>query len=129
MKRLIVFLAIILLAGTTWSGQTASKVLSLNVDSDVHAALSLTVTEYSVHTVGLSWTASAPNGDLLNYEVYRGTISGGPYTLLATINSTSYEDLTIMSGTTYYYVVTALDTVTGLQSMNSNQATAAVPSP
>ena len=84
------------------------------------------------HDVLLDWTASAPvNGDLLYYEVYRGTVSGGPYTLLTPggINALDYDDLTVASGTTYFYVVTALDTVTGEQSASSNQVTAVVPTP
>jgi fibronectin type 3 domain-containing protein len=53
-----------------------------------------------------------PIADLAGYNVYRGTASGGPYTkingsLLATSQFTDPGPL--VDGTTYYYVVTAVD--------------------
>lgn len=59
------------------------------------------------HSVTLGWTASTTVG--ANYVVWRGTISGGPYTILtptpfATI---SYVDTTGTAGTKYFYVVQA----------------------
>jgi TolB protein len=41
---------------------------------------------------------------------------------------TTYVDLTVQAGQTYYYVVKAVDS-SGLDSVNSNEVTAAVPSP
>jgi fibronectin type 3 domain-containing protein len=42
--------------------------------------------------------------------MYRSTISGSSYGLLASvISGTSYSDQTVQSGTAYYYVVTAVD--------------------
>jgi hypothetical protein len=78
------------------------------------------------HTVSLGWTAST--GTIAGYNVYRGTVSGGPYTKLnsSTNASTSYTDSTVQSGTTYYYVTTAVDD-SGEESANSNQATAVIP--
>jgi fibronectin type 3 domain-containing protein len=51
----------------------------------------------------------------MTYQVYRSTISGGPYTeiassIAATNTTPSYVDTTISAGTTYYYVVAATDT-------------------
>ena len=39
-----------------------------------------------------------------------------------------YVDFVVVSGQTYYYVVTAVDT-TGLESEDSNQVTAVIPTP
>ena len=78
-------------------------------------------------TVTLSWTAStSPN--ISGYDVYRGTASGGPYSLLnsSLVAGTSYVDKTVLSGHTYYYVATAVNS-SNTQSGNSNQAVAVVP--
>jgi hypothetical protein len=80
------------------------------------------------HWVSLSWTASTST--VVGYYVYRGTQSGGPYTQLnsAPIATTAFSDATVSAGLTYYYVVTAVDS-NNVQSVYSNQLSAAVPSP
>jgi Concanavalin A-like lectin/glucanases superfamily len=71
------------------------------------------------HTVTLAWTSStsAVNG----YNVKRATVSGGPYVQLngALISGLGYSDATVNSGTTYYYVATAVSN--GVESNYSNQ--------
>jgi fibronectin type 3 domain-containing protein len=67
----------------------------------------------------LTWTASS---GATSYYVKRGTASGGPYTTVGSPAGTTYADTSLTNGTTYYYVVTAVN-ATG-QSGNSNQATA-----
>jgi len=78
------------------------------------------------HTVTLSWTAST--SAVSGYNVYRSTTSGGAYTKInsALVPSETYVDSTVQSGTTYYYVTTAVD-ASGDESVYSNQATAAIP--
>ena len=80
------------------------------------------------HSVTLSWQASSSM--IAGYNVYRGTNSGGPYSILNTalIQPTDYTDDAVAAGQTYYYVVTAVDTQ-DLESVHSNQATAVVPTP
>ena len=53
----------------------------------------------------LNWTAVS---GATNYNVKRATTSGGPYTIIASPATTSYTDTTVINGTTYYYVVSAL---------------------
>ena len=79
------------------------------------------------HTVDLSWTASP---DVVGYNIYRGTVSGGPYTMINSSldSTTSYSDSTVVSGTTYYYVATAVNTESQ-ESAYSNQVTAIIPNP
>jgi hypothetical protein len=78
------------------------------------------------HSVALTWNASTST--VAGYNVYRGTVSGGPYakidsSLAAGLN---YTDSTVQSSTTYYYVTTAVDSG-GNESVFSNQAPAAIP--
>ncbi len=79
-------------------------------------------------SVSLSWTASTSTG-VVGYYVFRGTVSGGPYTQLnsSPVDATTYTDTTVEAGETYYYVTTAV-TSQGTQSAYSNQAEAVVPS-
>ncbi len=87
-----------------------------------------TVTAQALNSVFLSWTASiSPN--VMQYNLYRGSISGGPYTVLMAVGDvTSYTDYNVQSGQTYYYVAAAVDN-TGTESAYSNEASAAVPIP
>jgi fibronectin type 3 domain-containing protein len=76
--------------------------------------------------VSLSWNASTST--VTGYNVYRSTTSGSGY---VKINSTLVSGLTltdsnVTSGTTYYYVTTAVDS-SGNESAFSNQATAPIP--
>jgi fibronectin type 3 domain-containing protein len=70
-------------------------------------------------TVALNW--GAVNG-AAGYRVYRGTTSGGSYTLLASPTNPSYNDNGVSNGTVYYYVVRAH--ANGLDSPNSAEASA-----
>ncbi len=71
--------------------------------------------------ISLSWTASS---GATSYNVKRSTTSGGPYTTVATgVTTTSYTDFGLSSGTTYYYVVSAVNLIG--ESANSIQASAA----
>ena len=59
----------------------------------------------------LTWTDSTdPNAASVN--VYRSTVSGGPYTQIATgipMGTQLYNDYAVTVGTTYYYVLTEVD--------------------
>lgn len=68
----------------------------------------LAATTSGKRKIALSWTQSSTPGITQN-KVYRSTSSGGPYALVATLNpTTSYSNSGLSSGTTYYYVVTAV---------------------
>jgi hypothetical protein len=71
--------------------------------------------------IRLTWTqSSSPN--IASNKVYRATVNGGPYSLIASIPAaTTYQNTGLISGTTYYYVVTAVNS-SGLESPQSNQA-------
>jgi hypothetical protein len=60
------------------------------------------------HGANLSWTASVTPS--VTYNVYRATVSGGPYTQIATgLSGTTYEDSGLPGSRTFYYVVTAVN--------------------
>jgi hypothetical protein len=90
--------------------------------------LSGTGTQASAHTVDLSWNAST--SVVVGYNIYRGTQSGGPYTKVnsAPEATISFTDGTVTSGTTYYYVTTAVDSQS-VESPYSNEVQAVVPTP
>ena len=72
----------------------------------------------------LSWTASS---GATSYNVKRSVQSGGSYTKLASPTSANYVDSTVTNGTTYYYVVSAVNSAG--ESANSAQVTAAPVAP
>ncbi|MGA9569071.1 MAG: glycoside hydrolase family 44 protein, partial [Candidatus Acidiferrales bacterium] len=75
--------------------------------------------------VSLSWSAST---GAASYNVKRSTTNGGPYnTAVASPTVTNYSDTAVTNGTTYYYVVSAVNTAG--QSANSAQASATPASP
>lgn len=77
------------------------------------------------HSVALSWQPSTST--VTGYRVYRSTVSGSGFSpLTPATNALSYTDNTVADGTTYYYVVTAVD-ASGDESPYSNQVTAVIP--
>ena len=70
----------------------------------------------------LDW---ADNGetDLAGYEVQRATTSGGPYSTVARVGGSAYTDTGLTNGTTYHYVVVAVDT-SGNVSQRSSEVSA-----
>jgi len=81
----------------------------------------------SSHTVSLSWNPSTSS--VVGYNVYRGTVSGGPYPTKLTPspqNDTSLVDSSVQSSTTYFYVATAVDSES-VESGYSNQTKAVIP--
>jgi fibronectin type 3 domain-containing protein len=90
--------------------------------------LSGTGVQLIAHSAALSWTAST--SVVAGYNVYRGTVSGGPYSKLnsSLIGPTTYTDSTVQSGQTYFYVVTAVD-ASNVESAYSNTISAIIPFP
>jgi len=75
------------------------------------------------HSVTLTWNASQ---NAASYNVYRGTIHGGPYLKVASgIVSTTYTDLQVTDNQTLYYVTTAVNGTS--ESGYSNEALAVIP--
>lgn len=63
-----------------------------------------------LHFLNATWTDSTdPNSVSVN--VYRATVSGGPYTLIANVpmGVQFYQDTSALVGVQYFYVTTELD--------------------
>ncbi len=73
--------------------------------------------------VSLSWGPATDNRGFVSYEVHRSTTKGSGYQRLDSAGTTTYFDSSAVSGTTYYYVILALDKK-GNQSGFSNEASA-----
>jgi fibronectin type 3 domain-containing protein len=69
--------------------------------------------------VALSWTASS---GATGYHVKRATVSGGPYPQVAAPTATGDTDTGLTNGTTYFYVVSAVNSAG--ESANSAQVSA-----
>jgi fibronectin type 3 domain-containing protein len=111
------------------SSGTASGIISF-VSNASHSPIAEAVTGSGIsttgHSVDLSWKASSSR--VVGYNVYRGSVSGGPYIQInSTVDpSTTYTDTTVVGGNTYYYVSTSLNS-SGIESGFSNQVKAVVP--
>ena len=59
-------------------------------------------------TIGLRWEGAAGT-DLVGINVYRSKSKGKDYALVGSSQSDTFEDKDVQSGSSYYYVVTAVD--------------------
>ena len=91
----------------------ATPVLSAPV-----APTSLTATPGNMQ-VTLSWSVST---GATSYHIKRSTTNGSGYAQISAPATTGYIDTGLTNGTTYYYIVTALNTAG--ESANSNQTSA-----
>ena len=115
---------------TPQSSGTASGTISFSSNASATLVVeALTGTGVAQHQVQLSWGASSSSG-ITGYNVYRGGVSGGPYTKInsALVVGTTYSDSSVQAGKTYFYVTTALNG-SGTESAYSNEVQATVPSP
>lgn len=91
------------------------------------APTNLTATAIAGGSIKLTWTASSPETNVAQYNIYRATSSGGQNynSSLASVSAgtTTYTDTTTTDGVTYYYVVRAQDNVGNIET-NTNEASA-----
>lgn len=114
--------------GASWTSSSTTGTLTVHANPDQTppaAPTGLTAKSRGATSIGLSWTAP-PDADLYGYVVYRSTTSGSGYVEVGRPTTTSFVDTGLTTGTTYFYVVRALDQANNL-SAASNEASA-VPS-
>jgi len=104
---------------------SASLSFSSNASNSPAESMTGTGTAPVQQSVNLTWTATA---DAVGYNIYRSTTSGSGYTMInpSLDGTTAYTDSTVVSGTTYYYVATSVNSESQ-ESGYSNQATAVIP--
>jgi hypothetical protein len=115
-------------APTTAGAVSGSVAVSSNASNSPTIILAGTgVQQQTSHTVAVTWTAS-DSTDVVGYNIYRSTVSGGPYSILdsAPVATDGYTDSTVQSSTNYFYVVRSVDN-TGTESVNSSEVQAIVP--
>ena len=70
----------------------------------------------------LSWAAATDNVGVTGYSVYRGTAAGSDRRPDGVGNVTTYTDATAVTGTRYYYAVSAIDAA-GNEGVKTPEAT------
>jgi hypothetical protein len=113
----------------TTAGAVTGKVSIVSNATGSPASVNLSgtgVAQPVQYTVQLNWASSTST--VVGYNVYRTTTSGSGYALIngSLVGQDSFSDTTVQSGTTYYYVTTAVDG-SGNESGYSNEAQAIVP--
>jgi hypothetical protein len=104
--------------------QAGSLTVAPSGDTTAPAApTGLHVTSFGPTAIELAWNAVSGDPTLYGYEVLRAASSGGPYTMVARVTGTSYSDVDVVEGGTYFYVVRSVDTSFN-RSGNSNEVSA-----
>jgi beta-glucanase (GH16 family) len=104
--------------GTVRSGAYGYSLYEFEVYGSIAAPTGLTATAGDQQVV-ISWdTIPAAT----SYKVKRATASGGPYAIVASPTTPAYTNTGLINGTTYYYVVSQVNSVA--ESTNSLQVIA-----
>jgi hypothetical protein len=104
--------------GVTVAGTASNFPMTIAVSGDGVAAATAS------YSVNLRWAPSASSG-VSGYDVYRSTVSGGPYAKIGSASTVDYTDSSVQANTEYYYVVTSVEA--GVQSNYSSQIAVSVP--
>ena len=114
------------LSGSQAVFPTSSTTYALTATGPGGSAGGSTSVTVTAPSVTLSWIESTST-NVAGYDVYSSTTSGGPYNLVATwVTLTSYTDVSVTAGETYYYVVAAVSS-SGQESAHSNEVQAVIP--
>lgn len=110
-------------------GQTRTTITGTLLSLAFCLGASLTFAQSSGATLVLEWDRSNAE-DLSHYNIYRSAVQGGPYSRInaADVTAERYEDAGLAWGTTFYYVVTAVDQANN-ESLNSTEAVGTTDAP
>ena len=111
-------------AGTVFTSETTYKDVRGLLNTGIHAPippppapLNLVATS-TYGQINLTWSAAS---SATNYNIRRSPSAGGPYSLVTSTSATSFTD-NALGGSTYYYVVSAVNA--GGESPESSEASA-----
>ncbi len=107
--------------GDSANGSSNSAAMAVEIAPVAPASPTNLTATAVIPNINLVWSASAGAS---SYYVKRSTTNGGPYTFIALVNGTTYQDSTITAGITYHYVISAINAAG--EGGNSNQASALV---
>ncbi len=114
----------IYVSGGRYSTQYRYPLIEIAIISSIDAPTNLSAIPGNAQVL-LNWD-SVVGAD--SYTVKRATTAGGPYTSIAeSITETSFLDTTVVIGTTYYYVVTSVNTAGESDPSNEASATPIAP--
>jgi len=107
---------------------THSATVTVNVQTVPLAPQNLKATSGNAQTM-LSWSAPSSDGGsaITNYNIYRGTASGGETWITTIGNTLTYTDTGLTNGVTYYYQVEAVNSVGTSLPSNEVSATPSIP--
>jgi hypothetical protein len=117
--------------------RSGALVVTDNSNNVAGSMQTVALTGMGLHDVVLNWEPS-PSEEVFGYNIFRGTTSQGESTTpIATQvaagcgapDTCTYVDTAVVSGTTYYYYVTAVASNGITQSAASKEASATVPNP
>jgi fibronectin type 3 domain-containing protein len=97
-------------ASNSFGSSSASAAVSVTPAVKVPDAPTAVTAKVGFGGVLVQWTppfGMLPNFGPMQYNVYRGTASAGPFSLVTQISTATFVDKTAPAGSTYYYVVTA----------------------
>ncbi|TBL79366.1 cohesin domain-containing protein [Paenibacillus thalictri] len=123
MKSSPLFIVIVLLCSLVFpqamfAAEAAEPLLQLSAPSSPVAS-----SVYGSTYANITWT---PVLGSMGYNVKRSILSGGPYSVIApSVTGVTYTDTSLLTGTTYYYVVSALNG--SGESLNSNEVAVYIP--
>ncbi len=102
---------------------TSSIGVPSSFSNEVSIATDLGITDLLANDlsgqINLTWSALP---GVLNYSVYRSTVTGGPFTFIGTTNNLSYSDITYLPEREYFYIVSGVYS-TGEETVVSNEVT------
>src|ERR1700722_4417459 len=99
---------------------------AVTVNGANKTGVNFTAASNAPHAVSLNWSASTSK--VSGYNVYRSNSSGSGFVKInsSLVTTTTFEDLSVTNGNTYFYVTTSVDS-TGDESSHSNQVTVTIP--